>query len=71
MIEAANLLSDVARRRPGIIENWESYRQSSFGLGHGRTRLGSGLRAVAPRCLNRENAGRTMTAVSCTALVWG
>ena len=23
--------------------------------------MGSGLRAVAPRCLSRENAGRTMT----------
>ena len=44
-----------------MIENYKSYRQSSFGLSHGRTRLGSGLRAVAPRCLSGENAGRTMT----------
>ena len=39
----------------------ESYRQCSFGLGHGRTHMSSDLRAVAPRCLSRENAGRTTT----------
>ena len=26
--------------------------------------MGSGLRAVAPRCLSRENAGRTMTVMN-------
>ena len=58
MTEAANSLSAAAGaefRHLGI------NRQSIFGLGHGRTRLGSGLRAVAPRCLSRENAGRMMT----------
>ena len=39
-------------------------RRSSFGLGHGKTRFGSGLRSVAPRCLSRENAGRTMSVLN-------
>ena len=37
------------------------YRQYTFGLGHGRTNLCSGLCGVEPRCLCRVNAGRTMT----------
>ena len=49
-----------SRRGPVIIEKKESYCQSSFGFGHGRTRFSSSLRTVAPRCLSRENAGRTM-----------
>ena len=53
MIEAANSLSATASPKLSIT--------CSFALGHGRTRLGSGLRAVASRCLSRENAGRTMT----------
>ena len=42
-------------------------RRSSFGLGHGKTRFGSGLRSVAPRCLSRENADRTMTCLLYTS----
>ena len=57
--EAANSLSAAAG--PELSTTMESYRQSSFGFGHSRTRLGSGLCAVAPRCLSTENAGRTMT----------
>ena len=56
--ETANAFS---RRGPGFIENKKFHSQSGCRLGHGRTRLGSGLRAVALRCLSRENAGRTMS----------
>ena len=57
--EAVNSVSAAAG--PELSINLESYRQSSFGLGCGRTRLGSGLRAAAPRCLDMENADTTMT----------
>ena len=59
MTEAANSLSAAAGpelSKLGIVSPI-----FSFGLGHGRTRLGSGLRAIAPRCISRENAGSTTT----------
>ena len=59
MTEAANSLSAVAG--PEVSTTRNLIVQYSFGSGNGRTHLGSGLRAVAPRCLIRENAGRTMT----------
>ena len=56
--EAANSLSAATGPELSITRNPLA---NTFRSGHGRTRLGSGLRAVAPRCLSRENAGRTMT----------
>ena len=66
MTEGASSLAAAAGPELSITRNL--YRQSSFGLGHGRTRLGSGLLAVALPCPSRENAGRTKTttAVCCT-----
>ena len=61
MTEAANSLSTAAGPELSIARNPIANLQSSFELGHGRTRLGSDLRALAPRCLSRENTGRTMT----------
>ena len=63
MAEAANSLSAAAGPELSkTTRKIESYRQSSFGLGYSKAaHLGSGLRAVAPRCLGRENAGKTMT----------
>ena len=58
MTEAANSLSAATGPELSITRNPLA---NTFRSGHGRTRLGSGLRAVAPRCLSRENAGRTMT----------
>ena len=60
MTEAANSLSAAAGPELSTTRK-ETYRQSSFGLGHGRTRLGLGLRAVTSRCFSKENAGRAMT----------
>ena len=56
MTEAANSLSAAAD--PELSKTRNAIANLAFG--HGRTRLDSGLRAVAPRCLGGENVGRTM-----------
>ena len=58
MTEAANSLSATAGP-----ESWTTTnpRAKRFRLGQGRTRLGLGQRAVAPRCFSREIASKTMT----------
>ena len=61
MTEAANSLSAAAG--PELSKTMNLIANPSFGLGHGRARLGSGLRAVAPPGLSREGASGTTTAV--------
>ena len=71
MTEAANSLSAAAGKGFFITRNpylqsiivllHYTWYYSSFRFGHGSTRLGSDLRAMAPWCLSRENARRTTT----------
>ena len=60
MTEAASSLSAAAGPELSTARNPIASLVSDS-AGHSRTRLGSGLCALAPRCFRTENAGRTMT----------